>query len=447
MHPQGAPAAFGEDVEIAARLRRLDDAEAVPSARHVEVARIVAGDLQKDARIGAALIGLAGRMEEARAETEAGGDPLRAADRDAYCLQRLGVRGVALDIGEQRAVIAGYQPVKMRLEIALERGPRTELGELPGVPLVGEELDAVAGKDRTLRRQLPCLLIGFSQLTSLDLARLDIGLVEGIASDDRADDGDDDLPTEELLAEPMRVAQGDANDRLAGTLQGIDGAILRGVGGGIEAKIGEEPIAAIELGRAERLGSDRYQPFAMLARRFGDELFQPCAEFADPRRGDDRQLVASGLRQHAHDRAERDARIVGRRYAGGTGIHHEPARLEKPGNVEPHRRRGYHAEIGKDRITAADAGIAVIDAAKAIFLGHALQRRARVGHGDEMPPRSGGADRRLGTREEIFLEDGGLERAARLARHDEERPRDVELGLMRPDLGGVSRIEDVQLGV
>src|SRR5882724_722592 len=98
MDAQQAPAALGEDVEVAARLRRLDSAEAVATAGHVELRGIIAGDLEKDAGIGAAFIGLAGGMQEARPEADAGRDVLGVADGMAHRLQRRLVRSVALDI-------------------------------------------------------------------------------------------------------------------------------------------------------------------------------------------------------------------------------------------------------------------------------------------------------------------------------------------------------------
>src|SRR5947209_6734434 len=58
MYPQRAAATFGQHVEIAARLRRLDDAETGFLAGHREILGVVGGDLQEYAAVGAALIGL-----------------------------------------------------------------------------------------------------------------------------------------------------------------------------------------------------------------------------------------------------------------------------------------------------------------------------------------------------------------------------------------------------
>src|SRR4051812_44599890 len=67
---EGTAAAVGEDLEVAPGLRGLDYAEGVAMAGDGEVDGIVAGDLQEHARVGAAFVGLAGRVQEARAEAE-----------------------------------------------------------------------------------------------------------------------------------------------------------------------------------------------------------------------------------------------------------------------------------------------------------------------------------------------------------------------------------------
>ena len=83
MHAKRTPAALGEHVEIAARLRRLDDAEACLLARHRQILGIVGRDLQEHAAVGSALVGLAGRVQEARPETDAGRDLLAVAQQRA----------------------------------------------------------------------------------------------------------------------------------------------------------------------------------------------------------------------------------------------------------------------------------------------------------------------------------------------------------------------------
>ena len=77
---QGAALALQQHLEVASRLRRLDDAEGVLLPGHGHIDRVVAGDLQEDAGVRSALVGLPGRVQEARAELQAGRDALRVAD-------------------------------------------------------------------------------------------------------------------------------------------------------------------------------------------------------------------------------------------------------------------------------------------------------------------------------------------------------------------------------
>src|SRR5690348_12153192 len=64
MEPEDTPPALGEDVEVAARLRRLDDAETVRAPRHLEIRRRIGGDLQEHAGVRPPFVCLAGGMQE-----------------------------------------------------------------------------------------------------------------------------------------------------------------------------------------------------------------------------------------------------------------------------------------------------------------------------------------------------------------------------------------------
>src|SRR6266403_1928515 len=92
MHAQGAPAALGQNVEIAAGLRRLDNAEARLLAGYREIVGIVRCDLQEHAAVGAAFIGLSGGMQERRAEFGAGRKVVAVAHRKPHVLQFLDMR-------------------------------------------------------------------------------------------------------------------------------------------------------------------------------------------------------------------------------------------------------------------------------------------------------------------------------------------------------------------
>src|SRR5262249_49186274 len=103
-------------LQIAARLRRLDDAKGVGLAGHRQVFGVIAGDLQKDAAVRAALIGLSRRMLEARAKTDAGRRFGPVTDHAADALNRFDMGGAAIDISQKRRVIAGAEPPEMGLQ-------------------------------------------------------------------------------------------------------------------------------------------------------------------------------------------------------------------------------------------------------------------------------------------------------------------------------------------
>ena len=64
MHAQGAAAALGQNVVIAARLGSLDDSKAESVPWDLQVFRIVAGQLKEDPAVRPALVRLARRVQE-----------------------------------------------------------------------------------------------------------------------------------------------------------------------------------------------------------------------------------------------------------------------------------------------------------------------------------------------------------------------------------------------
>src|SRR4029077_4066176 len=116
MRSQGAPTPLGEDVVIATRLRRFYDAKGVGLSWHRQVVGVVASDLQKDAAVRSALIGLASRMLAARRKADTGRRLGAVADSAPYTLDRLPMGATALDIGEQRCVIPQTAPPEMGLQ-------------------------------------------------------------------------------------------------------------------------------------------------------------------------------------------------------------------------------------------------------------------------------------------------------------------------------------------
>ena len=148
MRPQRAPAAFCEHLKVAARLRFLDNSEGIRVARHRQILGIVTGDLQKDAAVRSALIGLPRRVLEAWPKANACRRLGAVADHAAEPLHRIDMSGAARDVGEQRCIISGADPPEMRLQrrrkarrLRLERG---------FVARICKQLDPVAFKERTL---------------------------------------------------------------------------------------------------------------------------------------------------------------------------------------------------------------------------------------------------------------------------------------------------------
>src|SRR5271154_6884788 len=181
MHAQESAITSGQHFEIAARFRRLDDTEGVFLVRHLEVVGVVASDLQEHAGVRAALVGLPGRMKEPRPKAETGSDPLAITNQDAYILERIAITLIALYIGEQRAIVAPSDSLEMGCEILHEC---LGLPECFAVLLVGKERKAGLLQQRCFRRQLPGPLVCGRELACLDLAGLDVRLVEWIDAED-----------------------------------------------------------------------------------------------------------------------------------------------------------------------------------------------------------------------------------------------------------------------
>ena len=128
MHAQSAPPAVGQDLEIAAGLRRLDHAESVFLSGNGQVGCVIAGNLQEDAAVRAAFVGLPGRMQKARAKAKTGGYAMPVAN----------------------SVPDGLQPLFMRSDIS---GTLVGAFDAPGTPAlspcgsprsIGERVSAAA---------------------------------------------------------------------------------------------------------------------------------------------------------------------------------------------------------------------------------------------------------------------------------------------------------------
>ena len=116
MHAKRSPSPPGEHIEIAARLRSLDNTEARFPAGDLQIPWVVGGDLKKNAAVGTALVGLSSRMQETWAELGAGGDFLPVANGEAHPLQITDVFVIARDVSQKGDIVAGLCAREMRLE-------------------------------------------------------------------------------------------------------------------------------------------------------------------------------------------------------------------------------------------------------------------------------------------------------------------------------------------
>src|SRR6266700_1656751 len=215
MHPDGAPPAFVQHVEIASRRRIDHGAEAVIAAGHRNVEPMVGSDLEEDSGVRPALIGLAGRMQEARTETNAGGQFFPIPDRGPDFLQSRVMGFVPGHISEKRAIVAVMGAREMGFQRADQRRAVAGLFENLAVLFIREDLDAALFQERCFGRQRAMRFIDRHEVSRLDLAGFDVGLIERIDAQYRARHGSGDFPAEKFLTDSDAVRYCDAHHRLA----------------------------------------------------------------------------------------------------------------------------------------------------------------------------------------------------------------------------------------
>src|SRR5260370_40814207 len=120
MHAQRTAAALGQHVEIATGLRGLDHAESSLLTGYREILRVIGGDLQKYAVVWTALISLTGGMQKTWTKFGTSGDMAVVAHLQPHVLQGVDMRAIALDIGEQRHIIASAGTGEMRFQPGAE---------------------------------------------------------------------------------------------------------------------------------------------------------------------------------------------------------------------------------------------------------------------------------------------------------------------------------------
>src|SRR5262249_31107310 len=144
------------------------------------------------------------------------------------------------------------------------------------------------------------------------LGLLYVRLVERVDAEHGAGRRRRDLPAHELRADAQRLDQADVDDRMAGRAQPLDQAVAPVFlpVAAMKAEADEQSVVAVDRRRAERLTGNRHDAGPALAGRLGDELLDPQTEWAQPRSGDQRELVAPGARGAPQDDTERDAGIL-----------------------------------------------------------------------------------------------------------------------------------------
>src|ERR1700737_1194026 len=116
MYAQSASSALREHGEVAAGLRGFHGAKSILLPGHRQIHSIVAGNLQKDAAVGATLVSLPRRVQEARTESKNSGNFFLIADGKTDALQRFLICFIHSDVTEYGEVIAGGQPPEVRFQ-------------------------------------------------------------------------------------------------------------------------------------------------------------------------------------------------------------------------------------------------------------------------------------------------------------------------------------------
>ena len=347
MDPQRAASALDQHRQVAAGLRSLNHAKAIAAAGNADILRIMAGDLQENAGIRSALVGLAGRMLESRSEAETGRRAGRVANHRTHRGQAARMAVVSFDISEQRDIIARRAACVDAAEMAPEIADRVVVPpEFARVARVRIEREAVFAEYRRFRWQALRFGIDFHHCARLQLARFDVRLIERIDRQDRAGDGDGDLPAEKLPAKAPHVLDANARNRMSRAFERRDGVDLRGVRLPLQLDVDEKAVGAVTFGRRQRFARDGDQAAPQFSGTLRQQLFEPGAERRESLRGDDCHLIAlKAGRRNAQRDAELHARVFVWRCVGAAGALHLPCGCKQALDVNADRRRGHETKV------------------------------------------------------------------------------------------------------
>ena len=155
------------------------------------------------------------------------------------------------------------------------------------------------------------------------------------------------------------------------------GIVRRAVVGAGEGDPDERAIRSVGSGAPERLEVDRDDPDAVLAGALGDELLRPRAEARDLVVGQERQLVAAGLRERRRWRGPASTPGLTRRVRLAARAEHRDRRREQRVEVEADERRRHEPDVGQRRVATADVGRVEEDLAEVVVVGDRLDAPAR----------------------------------------------------------------------
>ena len=307
---------------------------------------MVRGQLEEPADRRAALVELAGRVEEARAVAGGRRAPGPVAQQRP-------------DPGE--GLVAGRRRGDERLEAEVGVGPAAGevAGQLPDDVAAGRgeperriavEGEAVAAGDRLARRRVRRRRRGRDRAPSTSrvscLASSTLGWSNG--SMPRTAPAIAVATSQRTNSAPRSIGSA-SSIRMTGWPAASSASARASRPPSVRARQrdpDERPVRAVRLDRAERLEVDRDDPDAVLAGALGDELLDPRPEARDLVVGQERQLVAAGLGEGPDREPEREPG-VGRRVRLAAGGQHRRRRRQQRVEVDPDERRRHEADVGQ----------------------------------------------------------------------------------------------------
>src|SRR5258708_4914515 len=194
LYAEHAPAVVAQRLEITEGLRLLEDPKREVLAGNRQVIWIVADQLEEDARVGAALVQLTGRVQVAWPVAHRRCHLGPVTDGEPDRVERAVVLRFGRDEGKQCHVVAGANLAEQGLDRRLESrsrlaGPPDPLADGRRIALAEDSLGEV-------------------------LCLLNVRLVEDVDAEDRASHRDRILPPEELRPDGERIAELERHNRL-----------------------------------------------------------------------------------------------------------------------------------------------------------------------------------------------------------------------------------------